>query len=99
MAALEGMEEAYALAKQTLTAENDKLHQIAKYLIEHETVEGAALQTLFSSEAPVEQIALVGQPKRAASSVGKPKAKNAAGKQRTPKERSSGPNTAPAPAS
>ena len=93
------VEEAYALAKQTLTVENDKLHQIAKYLIEHETVEGAALQTLFSSEAPVENIASIGQPKRAASSVGKPKAKNAAGKQRTPKERSSGPNTAPAPAS
>ena len=93
------VEEAYALAKQTLTVENNKLHQIAKYLIEHETVEGAALQNLFSSEAPVENTASVRQSKRASSSAGKPKAKNAAGKQRTPKERSSGPNPAPAPAS
>ena len=30
-----------ALAKQTLTSASDKLHQIAKYLLEYETVESA----------------------------------------------------------
>ena len=93
------VEEAYALAKQTLTSANDKLHQVAQYLLEHETVEGAALQTLFSSEAPVEKLASTGRPKKVTSSERKPKAKNVAGKQRTSKGRSSGPNTAPAPAS
>ena len=93
------VEEAYALAKQTLTVGSDKLHQIAQYLIEHETVEGAALQTLFSSESPGESTASPSQQKKTSSSTGKSKAKNVAGKQRTPKERSSEPNTAPAPAS
>ena len=57
------LEEAYALAKKTLTDANDKLHQIAKYLIEHETVEGESLQTLFSSEAPTGAVINTGKPK------------------------------------
>ena len=90
------VEEAYALAKQTLEASKDKLHQIAKYLIQHETVEGATLQALFSSEAPTGAMTTTGLLKGAASTAEKPKAKSTTSKPRTPK---SGPNTAPAPAS
>ncbi|MQG76562.1 MAG: ATP-dependent metallopeptidase FtsH/Yme1/Tma family protein [SAR202 cluster bacterium] len=94
------LEEAYDLAKQTLTKANDKLHQVAKYLIEHETVEGDSLQALFSSEAPTGAVTNTSDYKtKSTPTEEKPKTKSATRKPRTPKGRSSGPNTAPAPAS
>ncbi len=93
------LEEAYALAKHTLEAANDKLHQVAKYLIEHETVEGDILQALFSSEAPTGAMTNTGQLKKKTSIEEETKAKSATRKRRTPKGSASGPNTAPAPAS
>ena len=93
------LEEAYALAKHTLEAANDKLHQVAKYLIEHETVEGDILQALFSSEAPTGAVTNTGQLKKKTSTEEETKAKSATRKRRTPKGSASGPNTAPAPAS
>ncbi len=93
------VENAYSLAKETLEAGKDKLHQIAKYLIEHETVEGEALNTLFSSEAPTGAVASTLDPTMGFPAEEKPKAKAATRKPRTPKGRSSGPNAAPAPAS
>ncbi len=44
--------EAYTHAKKVLTDHYTKLAQIARYLMQHETVEGKALRTLFDSEAP-----------------------------------------------
>ena len=94
------LEEAYDLARQTLTKANDKLHQVAKYLIEHETVEGDSLQALFSSEAPTGAVTNTSDYKtKSTPTEEKPKTKSATRKPRTPKGRSSGPNTAPAPAS
>ena len=93
------LEEAYALAKHTLEAANDKLHQVAKYLIEHETVEGDILQALFSSEAPTGAMTNTGQLKKKTSIEEETKAKSATRKRRTPKGSASRPNTAPAPAS
>ena len=90
------VDEAYSLARDTLREHNDKLHQIAQYLIKHETVEGPELKELFGSEAPpVERPA-------AATAVADPPAKKIdrpKSKQRAPKGSSSGPTTAPAPAS
>ena len=93
------VEEAYALAKKTLSDGNDKLHQIAKYLIEHETVEGAALHTLFSAEAPLVPVDTTNRADAGVDVEEKPKAKITTRKPRTPKGQSSGPNAAPAPAS
>ncbi|MCH8939497.1 MAG: ATP-dependent zinc metalloprotease FtsH [Chloroflexi bacterium] len=94
------LEEAYALAKKTLIEANDKLHQVAKYLIEHESVEGDTLQALFSSEAPTGAVTNTGNYKtKTIPTEEKPKAKSTTRKPRTPKGRSSGPNAAPAPAS
>ena len=94
------LEEAYALAKKTLIEANDKLHQVAKYLIEHESVEGDTLQALFSSEAPTGAVTNTGDYKtKTIPTEEKPKAKSTTRKPRTPKGRSSGPNAAPAPAS
>ena len=94
------LEEAYELARETLSKANDKLHQVAKYLIEHETVEGDTLQALFSSEAPTGAVTNTGNFKtKTTPTEGKPKTKSATRKPRTPKGRSSGPTTAPAPAS
>jgi cell division protease FtsH len=91
------VDEAYSLARDTLLENCDKLHQVAKYLIEHETVEGPELAELFDSVAPVSE-----RPTPAAAAtavVEPPEEKPAKSKQRTPRGRSSGPNTAPAPAS
>jgi len=44
--------EAYTHAKKVLSEHYTKLVQIARYLMQHETVEGKALRTLFDSEAP-----------------------------------------------
>ncbi|MBM3940695.1 MAG: ATP-dependent zinc metalloprotease FtsH [SAR202 cluster bacterium] len=44
--------EAYGTAKRILTENYAKLTQIARYLIDHETVEGPALKELFESAAP-----------------------------------------------
>jgi len=94
------LEEAYELARETLSKANDKLHQVAKYLIEHETVEGDTLQALFSSEAPTGAVTNTGNFKtKTTPTEEKPKTKSATRKPRTPKGRSSGPTTAPAPAS
>ena len=95
------VDEAYSLARTTLRENNDKLHQIARYLIKHETVEGPELNELFDSVAPKPESAT---PAAAATAVAEPEAeaveeKPAKTRQRTPKGRSSGPNTAPAPAS
>ena len=91
---------AYTLARNTLIENSDKLHQIAQYLIQHETVEGPELEELFSSTAPKadRQIPAVAPGATAVADPveEKPAAKT---KQRTPRGRSSGPNTAPAPAS
>jgi cell division protease FtsH len=92
------VEEAYAIAKQTLIESNDKLHQIAQYLIENETVEGAKLTTLFDSEAPTGAVASSSPAGIALAVEEKPKAKSTARKPRAPKGSSSGPNPAPAPA-
>ena len=94
------VDDAYTLARNTLLEHNDKLHQIAQYLIEHETVEGDELDELFDSVAPKPDRATAA----AATAVAEPEAdaveeKPAKSRQRTPKGRSSGPNTAPAPAS
>ena len=94
------VDDAYTLARNTLLEHNDKLHQIAQYLIEHETVEGDELDELFDSVAPKPDRAAAA----AATAVAEPEAdaveeKPAKSQQRTPKGRSSGPNTAPAPAS
>ncbi|MBI2165396.1 MAG: ATP-dependent metallopeptidase FtsH/Yme1/Tma family protein [Chloroflexi bacterium] len=43
------VQEAYGKAKAILTEHKDKLTQIAKYLIQYETVEGEELQRLFTS--------------------------------------------------
>ena len=91
------VDEAYSLARDTLLENCDKLHQVAQYLIEHETVEGPELAELFDSVAPVSE-----RPTPAAAAtavVEPPEEKPAKSKQRTPRGRSSGPNTAPAPAS
>ena len=91
------VDEAYSAARDTLLENNDKLHQIAQYLIKHETVEGDQLLELFDSEAPVPERAT---PAAAATAVApSPEEKPAKSKQRTPRGSSSGPNTAPAPAS
>ena len=92
---------AYSLARTTLLEHNDKLHQIARYLIEHETVEGDELVELFDSVAPKAERATAAA---AATAVAEPEAdavekKPARTRQRAPKGSSSGPNTAPAPAS
>ena len=92
---------AYTLARNTLLEHNDKLHQIARYLIEHETVEGDELVELFDSVAPKAERATAAA---AAAAVAEPEAdavekKPARTRQRAPKGSSSGPNTAPAPAS
>ncbi len=91
--------EAYTLARATLQNNNDKLHQIAQYLIIHETVEGDELQELFDSDAPAAERAAP----EAATAVAEPEPepeekKPSKSRQRTPRS-SSGPNTAPAPAS
>ena len=44
--------EAYTHAKKVLSEHYTKLVQIARYLMQHETVEGKALRALFDSEAP-----------------------------------------------
>ena len=93
------VEEAYALAKKTLSNDNAKLHQIAKYLIENETVEGAALDILFSSKAPPVPVDTTSEADAGTAVEEKPKAKTTTRKPRTPKGRSSGPNATPAPAS
>ena len=46
------VENAYKRATQILTDNRPKLVQIARHLIEHETLEGDELQTLFDSPAP-----------------------------------------------
>ena len=43
------IDNAYQTAKRQLTTHKDKLTQLAKYLLSHETVEGEALNELFSS--------------------------------------------------
>ena len=43
------IDNAYQTAKRQLTTHKDKLTQLAKYLLNHETVEGEALNELFSS--------------------------------------------------
>ncbi|MDE2900568.1 MAG: ATP-dependent zinc metalloprotease FtsH [Chloroflexota bacterium] len=91
------VDEAYTLARTTLQENNDKLHQIAKYLIVHETVEGDELEDLFDSAAPAAERAAP----EAATAVAEPEPeakKPSKSRQRTPRS-SSGPNTAPAPAS
>ena len=46
------VENAYKRATQILTDNKPKLVQIARHLVEHETLEGDELQTLFDSPAP-----------------------------------------------
>ena len=46
------VENAYNRATRILTENKPKLVQIAKYLVEHETLEGDELQTLFDSPTP-----------------------------------------------
>ena len=92
------VDEAYSLARDTpcwrIATSSTRS---PKYLIEHETVEGPELAELFDSEAPVSERAT---PAAAATTVVEPpEEKPAKSKQRTPRGRSSGPNTAPAPAS
>ena len=43
------IDKAYNVAREMLTAHRDKLQQLAEKLIKDETVEGAALETIFSS--------------------------------------------------
>ena len=93
------VDEAYTLARTTLLDNGDKLHQIAQYLIVHETVEGEELDELFDSVAPEADREIPA----AATAVAEPEpeaaeTKPAKPRQRTPRS-SSGPNTAPAPAS
>ncbi len=92
------VDEAYSLARNTLLENNDKLHQIAQYLIKHETVEGPELDELFDSVAPARERATpataVAEPEPEAAEK-----KPAKSRQRTPRGTSSGPNAAPAPAS
>ena len=46
------IESSYHTARNVLLENQAKLNQIASYLIEHETVEGEELNTLFASEVP-----------------------------------------------
>ena len=46
------VENAYRRATKILTENKAKLGQIAKYLVENETLEGDELQTLFNSPPP-----------------------------------------------
>jgi len=46
------VEEAYKTAEQVLVTNKPKLMQIARYVMEHESVEGEELQKLFASETP-----------------------------------------------
>ena len=93
------VDEAYTLARATLQNNNDKLHQIAQYLIIHETVEGDELQELFDSDAPAAERAAPEAAAAVAEPEPEPEAKKPSkSRQRTPRS-SSGPNTAPAPAS
>jgi cell division protease FtsH len=48
------VEKAYSTARGVLTANQPKLEQLARYLIQHETVEGETLTQLFESAADVE---------------------------------------------
>ena len=61
------IDNAYKTAKKVLTENNEKLRQLANYLIEHETAEGEVLQELFGSP-PTEE----SQPSPAAPSPVKP---------------------------
>ena len=91
------VEEAYALARTTLLENNDKLHQIAMHLIDHETVEGDELNELFDSVPPKSERAT---PAATAAAGPEPSAeKPTKTRQRTSRGRSSGSNAAPAPAS
>ncbi|MCX6021125.1 MAG: hypothetical protein NTZ05_05245, partial [Chloroflexi bacterium] len=46
------IDEAYDRAKAILTTHRTKLDQIAGYLVQHEVVEGEALEALFTSPPP-----------------------------------------------
>ncbi|MBI2935408.1 MAG: ATP-dependent zinc metalloprotease FtsH, partial [Chloroflexi bacterium] len=46
------IEEAHAVATQTLVAQKRKLIELARYLILHETIEGEELKKIFASEPP-----------------------------------------------
>jgi cell division protease FtsH len=89
---------AYDVARETLVAHKAKLHQIAKYLTEHESVESDALAMLFASDPPAldEDADTTGTPSAEDGSPSEPSAA-AAPKRKTPRRRSTG--TAPAPAS
>ena len=46
------IEGAYQTAKNLIIAHKDKLTQVSKYLIEHETLEGTALTDMLNSPPP-----------------------------------------------
>ena len=46
------IDEGYARAESILTEHMDKLHKIAEYLIQNETVEGETLERIFTGQPP-----------------------------------------------
>jgi len=97
------VEGAYEVAQKILVANQPKLHQIAKYLMQWETAEGEALEELLTSELP-EEITSPGSTrsknqrvvKSIESKSGKAKSRQSKSRGGRPRPASTGPATAPA---